>query len=131
MGQVASSSSTISNLNLKVERLKLWQKKFKTFQCRFPNAWLRVGNQIIRRFYTWVKKIKNLGSSSSSYGPTFFQVVEEMFQSCEGEELTLFVGLVRKVWFSRNDVFTHPNEMVQQAMGRRPWLISLQQMHKP
>lgn len=54
-------------------------------------------------------------------GPTFLHVVEEMCQTCDKKELSLFVGLARRIWFRRNDVlhgapFTHPDILVQQAV---------------
>jgi ribonuclease HI len=53
-------------------------------------------------------------------GPNFMEVVEGIFKKCEEEEINLFVGLARKIWFRRNEVvhggsFTHPNVLVQQA----------------
>jgi hypothetical protein len=48
--------------------------------------------------------------------------MEGIFKCYEEEEIKLFVGLARKVWFQRNKVlhggsFTHPNILVQQAMA--------------
>jgi hypothetical protein len=40
----------------------------------------------------------------SSQGPTFGQVAEEMFKTCDIEELNPFAGIVLKVWFRRNEV---------------------------
>jgi hypothetical protein len=40
---------------------------------------------------------------------------------CNEEELHLFVGIARRIWFPRNEIvhrgpFTHPTVLVQQAM---------------
>jgi hypothetical protein len=53
-------------------------------------------------------------------GPSFEQVVEEIFKRCDEEEIRLFVGIARRVWLQRNDVvhggpFLHPTVFVQQA----------------
>jgi hypothetical protein len=53
-------------------------------------------------------------------GPDFMEVVEGIFNKCEEEEINLFVGLARKIWFRKNEVvhegsFTHPNVLAQQA----------------
>jgi hypothetical protein len=48
--------------------------------------------------------------------------VEGIFKICDEDEIKLFVGLARKIWFRRNEVlhggsFTHPNVLVQRAMS--------------
>lgn len=58
---------------------------------------------------------------SSRNGPAFIHVTEKVFQKCEEEDIKLFVGLARKLWFRRNEVvhgglFTHPNDLVQSSI---------------
>jgi hypothetical protein len=53
-------------------------------------------------------------------GLDFMEVVEGIFTKCEEEDINLFVGLARKIWFRRNEVvhggsFTHPKVLVQRA----------------
>jgi hypothetical protein len=67
----------------------------------------------------WSGGLKKFQKSSSP-GPTFRHVVEEMFQSCEETELSLFVGTARRIWFRRNEVihggsFMHLAVLLQQA----------------
>lgn len=57
---------------------------------------------------------------SSLDGPTFGRVMEEFFQTCDREELRLFVGIARRLWqrineFVHGGPFLHPNALVQQA----------------
>lgn len=66
----------------------------------------------------------------------FSHVVEGILKSCEEEEIKLFVGLARKVWFRRNEVvhggsFTHPNVLVQQAMVSMADFCSAQYVDVP
>jgi hypothetical protein len=47
-------------------------------------------------------------------------MVEELFKMCDEEELRLFVGIAKRIWFRRNELihggpFTHPDVLVQQA----------------
>jgi hypothetical protein len=68
----------------------------------------------------WGGSLKKFQKSSLG-GPTFGGVVvEELFKMCDEEELRLFVGIAKRIWFRRNEVvhggpFTHPNVLVQQA----------------
>jgi hypothetical protein len=73
---------------------------------------------------------------SSLCGPTFFHMMEGIFKCCKEEEIKLFVGLARKVWFQRNEVlhggsFTHPNILVQQAMASMVEFCSTQYVDAP
>lgn len=68
----------------------------------------------------WYASGRKLQKSSIG-GPTFCHVVNEIFNSYGEDEIKLFVDLVRKIWFRRNEVlhggsFAHPNLLVQQAM---------------
>jgi hypothetical protein len=57
---------------------------------------------------------------SSSQGPTFGQMAEEMFKTCDIKELNPFAGIALKVWFRRNEVvhggsFLHLTIFIQQT----------------
>jgi hypothetical protein len=57
---------------------------------------------------------------SSYEGPTFMQVVEEMYEKCHRGEFCLFVSIARRIWLRRNGLihegtFEHPNFPVKQA----------------
>lgn len=49
----------------------------------------------------WSGSLKKF-QKSSSCGPTIGQVAKEMLKTCDKEELRLFAGDVRRVWFRRN-----------------------------
>lgn len=47
--------------------------------------------------------------------------MENMIKICDDEEICVFIGLARRLWFRRNEVvhggvFTHPNALVQQTL---------------
>jgi ribonuclease HI len=54
---------------------------------------------------------------SSYAGPSFLEMVEELFRKSFQEEMAIFVGIARRIWMRRNDVvyggnFTHPTTIV-------------------
>jgi hypothetical protein len=80
----------------------------------FPHL---VGLSFSKRRVRWESK-KILESSVG--GPTFGGVVEELFKMCEEDELRLFVGIAKHIWFRRNELihggpFTYLDVLVQQA----------------
>ncbi|KAE8124927.1 hypothetical protein FH972_019766 [Carpinus fangiana] len=67
----------------------------------------------------WSGSLKKF-QKSSSLGPTFRHVAEEMFQTCDEMEISLFAGTTRRIWFRRNEVinggcFLHPIVLLQQV----------------
>jgi hypothetical protein len=65
----------------------------------------------------WSGSLKKF-QKSSSFGPTFRHVAEEMFQTCDEMEISLFTGTARRIWFRRNKVihggcFLHPTVLLQ------------------
>jgi hypothetical protein len=55
---------------------------------------------------------------STINGSQFLQVVEEIFLTCDLQEIEQFVGMARRLWLRRNEFlhdgqFRHPNMLVQ------------------
>jgi ribonuclease HI len=62
----------------------------------------------------------------------FFNLAENLFLRCKKEEFRVFVAISRKLWFRRNSMihegkFSHPNEVVREAMGA---IDDLDRLHK-
>jgi hypothetical protein len=67
----------------------------------------------------WSGSLKKF-QKSSSIGPTFRHVAEEVFKTCDEMEISSFVGIARRIWFRRNEVihggcFLHPTVLLQQV----------------
>lgn len=59
---------------------------------------------------------------STHRGPSFLQVVEDMFSTCDEEEMRLFVGMAQRIWLRRNEivhrgVFSSPKEIILRMQG--------------
>jgi hypothetical protein len=69
----------------------------------------------------WSEGVRKFQKSAHG-GPNFLQVVEDMFSTCDEEEMRLFVGLARRIWLRRNEsvhggVFSSPKEILLKTQG--------------
>jgi hypothetical protein len=77
--------------------------------------------QCLSAMDVWCEGVRKFQKSSFK-GPKFILVVAGMFNLCDGEEMRMFVGVVRRIWLRRNEIvhrgsFSSPKKILLCTQG--------------